>query len=43
MLSLIGLMLSLIGLNEVKAHLGRELGVSDWRLVTQENLTHSRG
>ena len=31
-------MLSLIGLNEVKAHVGRELGVSDWRLVTPENL-----
>ena len=31
-------MLSLTGLDEVKAHVGRELGVSDWQLVTQENL-----
>ena len=31
-------MLSLTGLAEVKAHVGRELGVSDWQLVTQENL-----
>ena len=30
--------LSLTGLAEVKAHVGRELGVSDWQLVTQENL-----
>ena len=29
---------SLTGLDEVKAHVGRELGVSDWQLVTQENL-----
>jgi acyl dehydratase len=31
-------MLSLTGLDEVKAHVGRELGVSDWQLVTQEGL-----
>ena len=30
-------MLSLTGLDEVKAHVGRELSVSDWRLVTQES------
>src|SRR6267378_2118529 len=30
--------LSLTGLDEVKAHVGRELGVRDWQLVTQENL-----
>jgi acyl dehydratase len=30
--------LSLTGLEEVKAYVGRELGVSDWQLVTQENL-----
>jgi len=29
--------LSLTGLDEVKAHVGRELSVSDWRLVTQES------
>jgi hypothetical protein len=26
------------GLDEVMAHVERELGVSDWQLVTQENL-----
>jgi acyl dehydratase len=30
--------LSLTGRDEVKARVGRELGVSDWRLVSQENL-----
>jgi hypothetical protein len=30
--------LSLTGLDEVVAHLDRELGVSDWQLVTRENL-----
>jgi hypothetical protein len=30
--------LSLTGLDEVKAHDVRELGVSDWQLVIQENL-----
>src|SRR4030081_2016213 len=29
-------MLTLNGLEEVKAHVGEELGVSDWHLVTQE-------
>ena len=29
-------MLTLDGLDEVKAHVGQELGVSDWHLVTQE-------
>ena len=29
-------MLTLNGLDEVKAHVGEELGVSDWHLVTQE-------
>ncbi|MHB8532247.1 MAG: MaoC family dehydratase [Solirubrobacteraceae bacterium] len=29
-------MLTLNGLEEVTAHVGRELGVSDWHLVTQE-------
>jgi acyl dehydratase len=29
-------MLTLNGLEEVKAHVGQELGVSDWHLVTQE-------
>ncbi len=31
-------MLTLNGLEEVKAHVGQELGVSDWRLVTQEDI-----
>jgi acyl dehydratase len=30
--------LSLTSLDEVKVHVGLELGVSDWQLVTQENL-----
>jgi hypothetical protein len=30
--------LSVTGGDEVMAHFERELGVSDWRLVTQENL-----
>ena len=29
-------MLTLNGLDEVKGHIGQELGVSDWHLVTQE-------
>lgn len=31
-------MLTLTGLDEVKAHVGKELGVSDWHLVTQEKI-----
>jgi len=31
-------MLTLTGLEEVKAHVGHELGVSDWHLVTQEKI-----
>ncbi|HWD11187.1 MAG TPA: MaoC family dehydratase [Solirubrobacteraceae bacterium] len=31
-------MLTLTGLEEVKAHVGKELGVSDWQLVTQERI-----
>jgi acyl dehydratase len=31
-------MLTLTGLDEVKAHVGSELGVSDWHLVTQERI-----
>jgi acyl dehydratase len=31
-------MLTLNGLDEVKAHVGKELGVSDWHLVTQERI-----
>jgi acyl dehydratase len=31
-------MLTLTGLEEVKAHVGQELGVSDWRLVTQDEI-----
>jgi acyl dehydratase len=31
-------MLTLTGLDEVKAHVGTELGVSDWHLVTQEKI-----
>jgi acyl dehydratase len=30
--------LSLTGRDEVKAHVERELGVSDWQLISQENL-----
>jgi acyl dehydratase len=29
-------MITINGLDEVKAHVGKELGVSDWHLVTQE-------
>jgi len=29
-------MLTLTGLEEVKAHVGKELGVSEWHLVTQD-------
>lgn len=29
-------MLTITGLDEVRAHVGQELGVSDWHLVTQE-------
>jgi acyl dehydratase len=31
-------MLTLTGLDEVKAHIGRELGVSDWHEVTQQKI-----
>ena len=31
-------MLTLTGLDEVKAHIGNELGVSDWYEVTQEKI-----
>jgi acyl dehydratase len=31
-------MLTLNGLDEVKAHVGEELGVSDWHEVTQEDI-----
>jgi acyl dehydratase len=31
-------MLTLTGLDEVRAHVGEELGVSDWHLVTQEDI-----
>ena len=31
-------MLTLTGLEEVRAHVGKELGVSDWHLVTQERI-----
>jgi len=31
-------MLTLTGLEEIKAHIGKELGVSDWLLVTQETI-----
>ena len=31
-------MLTLTGLEEVKSHIGKELGVSDWLLVTQETI-----
>jgi acyl dehydratase len=31
-------MLTLTGLDEVKAYAGKELGVSDWLLVTQEKI-----
>ena len=31
-------MLTLTGLDEVKSYVGKELGVSDWHLVTQETI-----
>jgi acyl dehydratase len=31
-------MLTLTGLEEVKSHVGKELGVSQWKLVTQEDI-----
>jgi acyl dehydratase len=31
-------MLTLTGLDEIKAYAGKELGVSDWHLVTQEKI-----
>ena len=31
-------MLTLSGLDEVRAHVGQELGVSDWHAVTQEEI-----
>src|SRR5689334_9640025 len=31
-------MLTLTGLDEVKGYVGRELGVSDWHLVTQDKI-----
>jgi acyl dehydratase len=31
-------MLTLTGLEEIRGHIGAELGVSDWHLVTQENV-----
>jgi acyl dehydratase len=31
-------MLTLTGLDEVKAHIGKELGVSDWHEVTQQKI-----
>jgi acyl dehydratase len=31
-------MLTLTGLDEVKAYVGKELGVSEWHLVTQEQI-----
>jgi acyl dehydratase len=31
-------MLTLTGLDEIKAYEGKELGVSDWQLVTQEKI-----
>ena len=31
-------MLTLTGLEEVRSHVGEELGVSDWHLVTQESI-----
>jgi acyl dehydratase len=31
-------MLTLTGLEEVKAHIGQELGVSEWQTVTQEKI-----
>jgi acyl dehydratase len=31
-------MLTLTGMDEIKSHVGQELGVSDWHLVTQEEI-----
>jgi acyl dehydratase len=31
-------MLTLTGLDQVKSHIGKELGVSEWHLVTQEKI-----
>jgi acyl dehydratase len=31
-------MLTLTGLEQIRGHIGEELGVSDWHLVTQENV-----
>jgi acyl dehydratase len=31
-------MLTLTGLEEIRSHVGKELGVSDWHLVTQERI-----
>jgi acyl dehydratase len=31
-------MLTLTGLDEIRSHVGKELGVSDWHLVTQEEI-----
>jgi acyl dehydratase len=31
-------MLTLTGVDEIKARVGEEIGVSDWRLVTQEDI-----
>ena len=31
-------MLTLTGIDEVKGHVGEELGVSDWHEVTQEKI-----
>jgi acyl dehydratase len=31
-------MLTLTGLDEIKSHVGEELGVSEWHLVTQEQI-----
>jgi len=31
-------MLTLTGLDEIRAYIGKELGVSDWHLVTQEQI-----
>jgi acyl dehydratase len=36
-------MLTLTGLDEVKAYLGKELGVSDWHHVTQEKIDEFAG
>ena len=33
-------MLTLNGIDDIKARIGQELGVSDWHLVTQEEINH---